>query len=75
MALDKLPQVTDAKDIKTIRDAFDKIEAQALTVEYGTAAPTQLNYGRLFVVNDGTTQAVYIKTMSAGTADGLIIAI
>jgi len=68
--LDKLPQVTDPKDIKTIQDAFNKIESSALTVEYGTAVPTQLGFGRLFVKDDGSSQAVYIKT-----AKGTIIAI
>lgn len=70
MGLDKLPQVTDTRDLKTLREAFDQIESTALTVEYGTAAPTKLDYGRLYVVDDGTNQSVHIKT-----AQGTIIAI
>lgn len=68
--LDKLPQVVDPKDIKTIQDAFNKIETSALTVEYGTGVPTKLGFGRLYVRDDGSTQAVYIKT-----GKGTIIAI
>lgn len=70
MGLDKLPQVVDTNDVKTIRQAFDQIEATALTVEYGTATPTMLDYGRLYVKDDGSTRAVYIKT-----GKGTIIAI
>jgi len=70
MGLDKLPQVTDTKDLKTIQSAFEKIELSAMTVEFGTAVPTKLGYGRLYVKDDGGSQAVYIKT-----AKGTIIAI
>ena len=69
--LDELPKVTDSKDIKTLRDAFDKIQTSAMSVEYGTTVPTQLGFGRLYVMDDGAgSTAVYIKT-----AKGNIIAI
>ena len=66
MGLDKLPQVQDT----ATQQALDKIQTSALTVEYGTGVPTKLDYGRLFIRDNGVDRAVYIKT-----AEGTIIAI
>jgi hypothetical protein len=63
MSLSELPKVTDMKDLKTVRDAFDRIQEEAISIEYGLEAPTKLGFGVLFVVDDGAgTTGVYIKT-------------
>jgi len=72
MTLPRLQKLTKFEDdqIKDINLSLDQIEQHAISVQYGTAVPTLLDYGVLYIRDTGSEQAVYIKT-----GKGTIIAI
>ena len=72
MTLPDVPKVTDfnKEQVTNLNDALEHIGRHALSVQYGTAAPTKLDYGVIFIKDDGATRAVYVKT-----GQGTIVAI
>ena len=72
MTLPKLSRITEFKEdqITNLNDSLENIEKHAISVQYGTATPTLLDYGVLYIKDDGATRAVYIKT-----GKGTIVAI
>jgi hypothetical protein len=72
MTLPKLQKVTKFEDdqLTNLNEALEKIEQTALSVQYGTAVPTLLDYGVLYIRDTGSTRAAYVKT-----GKGTIVAI
>lgn len=72
MTLPKLSKVTSFKDeqITNLNDSLEQIERNAISIQYGTTVPTKLDYGVLYIRDDGSTRSVYIKT-----GKGTIVAI
>ena len=72
MTLPKLEKVTKFDDgqLKNLNDTIEKIEQMAISIQYGEEVPTKLDYGVIYIRDNGATRAVYIKT-----GKGTIIAI
>ena len=72
MTLPKLPTITKFEDgqVKDINDAIEQVQRNAVGIQYGTAVPTMLDYGILYIRDTGAIRAVYVKT-----GQGEIIAI
>ena len=72
MTLPKLQKITKFEDnqIKDINHSLEQIEQHAISIQYGTAVPTLLDYGVLYIRDTGALRSVYVKT-----GKGTIIAI
>ena len=64
MTLPKMEKITAFEDaqVKQLNDTIEKIEDRALSVQYGEDVPTKLDYGVLYIRDNGATRGVYVKT-------------
>jgi hypothetical protein len=72
MTLPRVQKVTgfDKSQVTNLNESLEQIERSAISVQYGTAVPTLLDYGVIYIRDTGSTRALYIKT-----GKGTIVAI
>ena len=64
MGLDINNQVTEfsADQIATLREVLDRVDRDSTGIAYGDSVPTKLEPGKIYLMDDGTTQTGYLKT-------------
>ena len=60
--MEKVTSFDKPQDVVVVNKLLGSLDKNKANISYGEAAPGDMNLGQLYVMDDGVTRRVYLKT-------------